>query len=104
MEGLISASGVDKRSYSSKHLPNWVAKVTQWALDDTLDYQLPKELERFGQQVLHEKTKKGEAPQHALFDAVDRFLAEPLTLRDVRSARRSSAKSVSAHYWALMTC
>ncbi len=83
VEGIITASGVDKRSYSSKHLPNWVTKVTQWAQSETLDYQYPKELERFGQQVLHEKTKKGEAPQHSLFDAVDRFLAEPLTLRDV---------------------
>ncbi|MCX2191854.1 UvrD-helicase domain-containing protein [Pantoea agglomerans] len=67
VEGIITASGVDKRSYSSKHLPNWVARVTQWASSDTLDYQLPKELERFGQQVLEEKTKKGEAPRHSLF-------------------------------------
>lgn len=83
VEGMISASGVDKRSYSSKHLPNWVARVTQWASSETLDYQLPKELERFGQQVLDEKTKKGEAPRHSLFEAIDQFLAEPLSLRDV---------------------
>ncbi|WP_411556121.1 exodeoxyribonuclease V subunit beta [Pantoea agglomerans] len=83
VEGIITASGVDKRSYSSKHLPNWVARVTQWASSDTLDYQLPKELERFGQQVLEEKTKKGEAPRHSLFEAIDQFLAEPLSLRDV---------------------
>ena len=83
VEGMISASGVDKRSYSSKHLPNWVARVTQWASSETLDYQLPKELERFGQQVLDEKTKKGEAPCHSLFEAIDQFLAEPLSLRDV---------------------
>ncbi|MGF9659244.1 exodeoxyribonuclease V subunit beta [Pantoea agglomerans] len=83
VEGIITASGVDKRSYSSKHLPNWVARVRQWASSDTLDYQLPKELERFGQQVLEEKTKKGEAPRHSLFEAIDQFLAEPLSLRDV---------------------
>jgi exodeoxyribonuclease V beta subunit len=83
VEGIITASGVDKRSYSSKHLPNWVARVTQWASSETLDYQLPKELERFGQQVLEEKTKKGEAPRHSLFEAIDQFLAEPLSLRDV---------------------
>ncbi|MGL3999606.1 exodeoxyribonuclease V subunit beta [Pantoea eucalypti] len=83
VEGMISASGVDKRSYNSKHLPNWVARVTQWASSETRDYQLPKELERFGQQVLDEKTKKGEAPRHSLFEAVDQFLAEPLSLRDV---------------------
>lgn len=83
IEGIIANSGVDKRSYSSKHLPNWISKVSQWATSETLDYQPPKELERFGQQVLVEKTKKGEAPSHALFEAIDVFLAEPLSLRDV---------------------
>ncbi len=58
VEGIISQSGVDKRSYSSKNLPNWVSKVTQWASSETLDYQAPKELERFGQRILDEKTKK----------------------------------------------
>jgi exodeoxyribonuclease V beta subunit len=87
VESIITNSGVDKRSYSSKHLPNWISKVTQWAGSETLDYQLPKELERFGQQVLFEKTKKGEAPQHPLFEAIDAFLAEPLSLRDVIISR-----------------
>lgn len=87
IEGIISASGVDKRSYSSKYLPLWVSKVTEWAMSDTLDYQCPKELERFTQRVLAEKTKKGEAPQHLLFEAVEAFLAEPLSLRDVIIAR-----------------
>ena len=83
LHDLIAQSGVDKRSYSSKHLPNWLEKLTQWAAEETADYQFPKELERFGQRILLEKTKKGEAPQHALFEHIDRFLAEPLSLRDL---------------------
>jgi len=83
LHDLISQSGVDKRSYSSKHLPNWLDKLNEWAMAETLDYLFPKELERFGQRVLHEKTKKGEAPQHSLFTEIDRFLAEPLSLRDL---------------------
>lgn len=58
LEALISQSGVDKRSYSSKHLPNWLNKVGEWAGQETEDYQLPKELEKFRQSVLLEKTKK----------------------------------------------
>jgi len=84
---LIEQSGVDKRSYSSKHLPDWVSKISQWAQSESSDYQVPAELARFGQQVLEEKTKKGTAPRHALFAAIDTFLAEPLSLRDVVIAR-----------------
>ncbi|MCV9879195.1 exodeoxyribonuclease V subunit beta [Brenneria izbisi] len=87
LEGLINASGVDKRSYSSKHLPNWLQKVTQWAAQPTQDYQLPKELERFSQQVLVEKTKKGVAPEHPVFAAVERLLGESLSLRDIVMVR-----------------
>ncbi|UAN44930.1 exodeoxyribonuclease V subunit beta [Serratia sp. JSRIV001] len=90
LEALISQSGVDKRSYSSKHLPNWLNKVGEWAGQETEDYQLPKELEKFCQSVLLEKTKKGEAPRHPLFVAIDELFAEPLTLRDLIMARALS--------------
>ena len=87
VEGMIASSGVDKRSYSSKYLPLWVSKVSEWAQSETQDYECPKELERFTQRVLDEKTKKGEAPRHALFSAVEAFLAQPLSVRDVVIAR-----------------
>ncbi|MEQ9946153.1 exodeoxyribonuclease V subunit beta [Pectobacterium aroidearum] len=92
LEALISASGVDKRSYSSKHLPNWLQKVTLWAEQQpTLDYQLPKDLVRFSQQALIEKTKKGEPPVHVLFEETERLLATPLSLRDLVIVRALSA-------------
>ena len=81
LQSLIEGSGVDKRSYSSKHLPNWLAMVDDWANCDTLSYQLPEALKKFSQNTLAEKTKKGEVPSHHLFVAVDCLLAEPLTLR-----------------------
>lgn len=87
LEKLIRQSGADKRSYSSKHLPNWLGKVGEWAMKETLDYQLPKELNKFRQSVLLEKTKQGEAPRHALFIAIDELFAAPLTLRDLIIAR-----------------
>ncbi|MEM6052516.1 exodeoxyribonuclease V subunit beta [Erwinia sp. P7711] len=90
LHDLIAKSGVDKRSYSSKHLPNWLEKLSQWAAEETQDYSFPKELERFGQRILLEKTKKGEAPSHPLFDEIDRFLAEPLSLRELVIARALS--------------
>ncbi|MEW7000471.1 hypothetical protein M5585_08530 [Serratia ureilytica] len=35
LEALIAQSGVDKRSYSSKHLPNWLNKVGEWSGQET---------------------------------------------------------------------
>lgn len=75
------------------------------------DYQLPKELDKFRQSVLLEKTKKGEPPRHALFTAIDELFDEPLTLRDLIMARALSEirtsiqqESASAPSWGLTTC
>ncbi len=84
---LIESSGVDRRSYSKKYLPIWLEKITLWAQEATQNYQVPNELARFTQSTLQEKTKKGDAPQHALFAAIEDFLAEPLSLRDLVIAR-----------------
>ncbi|WP_315708166.1 exodeoxyribonuclease V subunit beta [Brenneria uluponensis] len=84
LDALISASGVDKRRYSSRNRPNWLRNVTQWAEEQpTVDYQFPKDLERFGQSELNQRTIKGEPPSHAVFDAVDQFLQQSLSLRDL---------------------
>ncbi len=80
---IMAASGVDRRSYSSKYLPTWLASIGEWAAEATRDYRFPKELERFCQSVLLAKSPKGPAPRHTLFDAVDAFFAQPLRLRDV---------------------
>ncbi|MCB5310071.1 exodeoxyribonuclease V subunit beta [Yersinia massiliensis] len=90
LEALISGSGVDKRSYSTRYLPNWLEKVGIWAEQETGDYQLPKELEKFRQSVLFDKTKKGDVPQHPVFSAIDRIFEQPLTLRDLILARAIS--------------
>lgn len=87
LESMIAGSGVDKRSFSSKNLPVWLEKVGEWAQQETTSYQLPDALAKFAQSSLNEKTKKGEPPRHPLFEAIDRLLAEPLTLRDLVIAR-----------------
>ncbi len=90
LQGLISDSGVDKRSYSTRYLPVWLQAVGEWAESETEDYQLPNALDKFRQSVLDEKTKKGVAPSHSLFSAIDKLFDEPLTLRDVLLARALS--------------
>ncbi|WP_407331232.1 exodeoxyribonuclease V subunit beta [Enterovibrio sp. 27052020O] len=86
LEALISSSGVDKRSYSKRSLPNWLEEVGIWAQASTTDYDLPANLPRFSASTLSEKTKKGEVPTHSVFDAIDALLASPPTLKDALTA------------------
>lgn len=90
VEPLIAASGVDKRSYSSRYLPAWISAVSEWAEQETEEYLFPKELVRFSQSALLEKTKKGEAPEHDIFEEIERLLSEPLTLKDILLSRALS--------------
>ena len=80
---LVSGSGVDKRSYSSRYLPGWLEKITLWSATPTEDYEIPEELQRFRQSVLTAKTAKGAPPEHELFRLIDEFYEQSLTLRDL---------------------
>ncbi|WP_419810835.1 exodeoxyribonuclease V subunit beta [Bacterioplanoides sp.] len=72
---VISQSDVEKRSYSSRYLPNWISSVSAYL---AAGFALPvnDKLEKFSSAVLYEKTKKGNPPQHSLFDQVERFVAQ----------------------------
>lgn len=84
VEAWITASGVDKRSYSSRFLPKWIEEITLWAsVLETKSYQLPDCLIRFSQETLNEKASKGPAPEHILFAEIETLCKQSLTLRDV---------------------
>jgi exodeoxyribonuclease V beta subunit len=78
---LISDSDINKRSYTKKSLPIWLEAVNAWAATETTGYDYPDKLEKFAQNVLSEKTPKGSAPQHAVFEAIEAFLANPISLK-----------------------
>ncbi|CAH0531566.1 RecBCD enzyme subunit RecB [Allocatenococcus thiocycli] len=78
---LISDSDINKRSYTKKSLPTWLEAVNAWAATETTGYDYPDKLEKFAQNVLSEKTPKGSAPQHAVFAAIEAFLANPISLK-----------------------
>ncbi|MFV8437372.1 exodeoxyribonuclease V subunit beta [Vibrio owensii] len=78
---LISDSDVNKRSYTKKSLPTWLEAVNAWTATETTGYDYPDKLEKFAQNVLLEKTPKGTAPQHPVFEAIEAFLANPISLK-----------------------
>ncbi|MCE0559087.1 exodeoxyribonuclease V subunit beta [Motilimonas sp. E26] len=79
---IISDSGVSKRSYSKKNLPNWFVAVTDWAQQDTIDYQVSDKLSKFSQAELFNKTDKGAAPEHPVFTFIEELLSAPLSIKE----------------------
>lgn len=89
-EGVIEAlesSDLDKRSYSKKNLPKWLDELHQFAGTPTEDERLPKNLSRFGSELLTEKTKTGAPPTHPLIEAVDQLLAGDVDLKALMLAQ-----------------
>ncbi|MGF1747595.1 exodeoxyribonuclease V subunit beta [Vibrio cionasavignyae] len=101
----ISASDVNKRSYTKKSLPTWVAAITEWAKSETKDYYLPDSLEKFSQTVLNEKTPKGEPPVHEVFQAIETLLASPPELKTpllalaIKSCRQRLIDAKESKQW-----
>ncbi|MFG6435298.1 exodeoxyribonuclease V subunit beta [Klebsiella quasipneumoniae] len=88
IEGVLEDSGLDRRKFNRGNQGKWLEKVTAWAQEETLSYQLPDALEKFAQSFLLERTKAGgEPPVHPLFSAVESLLASSLTLIDLVLAR-----------------
>ena len=70
--------------YTGKNYEGWLAKIADWAQDESSGYAIPKELERFGQTVLEENLKKGGAvPTLPLFSQIDELLASRPGIRDL---------------------
>ncbi|WP_425666451.1 exodeoxyribonuclease V subunit beta [Vibrio tubiashii] len=102
---LISDSDVNKRSYTKKSLPTWLEAVNVWAVTETTGYDYPDKLEKFAQNTLVEKTPKGTAPQHLVFEAIDAFLATPISLKApilahaIEHCREMLAKAKQQKQW-----
>ncbi|MGP1956278.1 MAG: exodeoxyribonuclease V subunit beta [Arsenophonus sp. NC-PE1-MAG3] len=80
---LITDSTINKRSYSRRNLPNWVESITSWARLPTVDYKTPKELARFSQSELIDRTSSGNAPEHKVSLAINDLLKQSRTLRNL---------------------
>ncbi|MAD44127.1 MAG: exodeoxyribonuclease V subunit beta [Oceanospirillaceae bacterium] len=81
LAALIQDSGLDKRSYSKKNAPNWIAQMMAYF---SAEFYLPPpdNLSRLTPSGMATKLKDGALPQHPLFDQLERFLAsaDALTL------------------------
>lgn len=86
IEALIKNSGVCKKTYKKNSVPNWLAQITDWALQQTQDYILPQNVERFSKSVLENKTAKGTVPTHKIFDDIECLIADVPNLKSMLQA------------------
>ncbi|MCE0494335.1 exodeoxyribonuclease V subunit beta [Vibrio salinus] len=83
VEQILNESDIKRQSYNKRYLPAWIDTLTQWAREETTSYKIPDALEKFGQQILMEKTKVGGlSPQHPVFSRIDDFLADDLSVKE----------------------
>ncbi|WP_028469957.1 exodeoxyribonuclease V subunit beta [Neptunomonas japonica] len=67
---LIDASGINKRRYSKRNLPNWLEAVSAYAQGETPHAPWDK-LNYFRDSVIAEDCPKGSPPSHPIFQQVD---------------------------------
>ncbi|WP_022939763.1 exodeoxyribonuclease V subunit beta [Psychromonas hadalis] len=79
---IISHSDVSKRSYTKKNLPVWLKEISQWAFQESNELALPKNLVKFSQKTLDEKTAKGATPKHKVFSEIEEILALDLSIKN----------------------
>ena len=77
------------RAYRKNLLPNWLAKIGEFAESDSavLDKKLLEVLERFQQSRLYEKSPKGNPPEHELFRLIEELLGAQVPVREIMLAR-----------------
>ncbi|MCG7588124.1 exodeoxyribonuclease V subunit beta, partial [Photobacterium sp. OFAV2-7] len=80
-------------------------ETVQEAEQETTGYKLPKTLEKFSQQVLFDKTSKGNPPEHPVFVAIEALLAnrpnvkDPLLAHAIKECRQLLAEAKRRKGW-----
>ncbi|MCO6523966.1 MAG: exodeoxyribonuclease V subunit beta, partial [Candidatus Schmidhempelia sp.] len=80
IEPIIVASDINKNSYSSRYLTNWLLQVDEWASQETNDYHLNINLQKFAANYLADKSQTN-PPQHCLFTAIEALYNESFNLK-----------------------
>ena len=89
---LIASSSVDKRSYSKRYLPIWLNKLAAFAMGETAPF---KELLKFSQAQLEQKSKTQAVPRHPIFEQVEAFCALQIDFKAVIFCRALRATKVN---------
>lgn len=89
LEELIQNSGVNKRSYTKASLPKWLQQITDYTVSEQLEpgKKLAEIMQRFSQSTLHEKSAKGDAPEHPLFEELERLIQCQVPVKEIMLSR-----------------
>ncbi|VFP86941.1 RecBCD enzyme subunit RecB [Candidatus Erwinia haradaeae] len=81
IQELLEKSSINRRSYNRKNLPYWLDSITKWANTETVDYFIVKYLANFSQRELLNNSAQMEQLNHPIFQQIDTFLSNPVSLR-----------------------
>jgi len=88
---IIQGSSVNKRSYSKRNLPNWLLKLDAFAQGEKIAFDT---LQKFSQSVLVEKSS-ADAPQHQIFEQIERFCDANIDVKAVVFCRALRAVRIN---------
>ncbi|PLK58363.1 exodeoxyribonuclease V subunit beta [Candidatus Palibaumannia cicadellinicola] len=79
---ILDINNLNRLVYSKTKILSWLKKISLWANEPTIDYEIPIELEQFKTSVLKKNTLQGEPPHHLLFASIEQFYRNPFSLRE----------------------
>ncbi|MFV0448285.1 MAG: exodeoxyribonuclease V subunit beta [Vibrio sp.] len=100
-----SITGSDLHKNSQNALLRRIESLTLWANSATHDLLVPEALSEFAQSNLAEKSKQGNPPQLEIFNVIELFLAQPitieapLTVHAIHHCRVMLAKAKASKQW-----
>ncbi|XBC41147.1 MAG: exodeoxyribonuclease V subunit beta [Buchnera aphidicola (Nurudea yanoniella)] len=77
----IKNSDINKRSYNKSNLSRWMNIIKKWTMEETKNFDFPKELKYFQNSYLTKKTPNGEKPQNKIFQITENFLKTKFSLK-----------------------
>lgn len=99
IQALIQSSSLDKRSYSKKHLPNWIQQTYAY-LNQNNGAAIHSNVERFTPEYMAEKSKDGVIPEHPLFNALAEVWQQAQALQNV--LKNAWLEDIKTRYFELL--
>ncbi|QJC36683.1 exodeoxyribonuclease V subunit beta [Enterobacteriaceae endosymbiont of Donacia simplex] len=81
---IILNSNINKHIYNKKTLNTWISIIDLWSFTKNEDNFYPKEISRFSQKILNNKTIDiSKIPKYILFEDIDIFLKKFINLKSL---------------------
>ncbi|NIG99246.1 MAG: exodeoxyribonuclease V subunit beta [Buchnera aphidicola (Periphyllus acericola)] len=74
---------LNKRIYNKKNIFNWIKKITIWSKKKTINYNFPKEINKFYEKKIYDKLSKIEKIKYKFLKIIKNFLKNNFSLKNI---------------------